>query len=83
MFVEAMYDHMKEHYIFSRAKNISTTGDAALVESIDVIVGQAGDLGEKRCRKRRPEWYSIALVQQRLTVLLLCHFLKGLQQGHD
>ena len=83
MFVENMYDHMKEHNLFSRAQHLTTGGTGKLAESIDVIVGQAGDLGEKRCRKRRPEWYSVELVQERLTVSLLQHFLKGLHHGQD
>jgi hypothetical protein len=83
IFVENMYDHMKEHNVFSRAQHLTTGGTRELAESIDSIVGQAGNLGEKRCRQRRPEWYSIELVQMRLTVSLLGHFLKGLQQRQD
>ena len=77
-----MYAHLKEHNAFRRADQL-TDNDSTfnLVESLDDIIGQASDLGEKRCRKRRPEWYSIQLVQLRLTVSYLRHYLNGLKCG--
>ena len=72
-----MHCHMLNHNIFSRSKLLENPSDltteelATLAESIDTIIGQAGNLGKRRSRRRRPEWYSITLVRQRLTVSYL------------
>ena len=82
-----MYSHLQQHNVFERSKRLEVEATTPLphitdlVEAIDSIIGQAGDLGEKRSRKRRPEWYSIALVRQRLTVSYLRHYVKGLSWG--
>jgi hypothetical protein len=83
-----MYNHMLQHNVFqcSRQLNDDDKGlchHSQLAELLDAIVGQASDLGEKRLRKRQPEWYSIELVQQRLTVSYLWHYVKGLKWGRN
>ena len=81
-YIDTMFAHLQEHNVFNRAaKLMEAESPSRLVESIDVIIGQAGDLGEKRCRRRRPEWYSIQLVKQRLTVSYLRHYVNGLKCG--
>ena len=74
---------MDEHNAFRRAAQLHHIDTPDLVESLDMIIGQAGDLGEKRCQKRLPEWCSLELVRQRLTVSYLGHYLKGLKCGRD
>jgi hypothetical protein len=88
-FVESMYSHLIQHNVFERAKQLLPTEpdlvshQVNLVEAIDSIIGQAGDLGERKCHRRRPEWYSIAIVRQRLTVSYLRHYLQGLRWGRN
>ena len=88
-FVETMYDHLSQHNAFQRSQQLKdvdsppTAHQTKLVESLDSIIGQAGDLGERRSRKRRPEWYSIDLVRQRLTVSYLRHYVNGLKWGRN
>jgi len=88
-FIEAMYDHLSQHQAFKRSQALDSEEDqptphqTTLVESLDSIIGQASDLGERRTRKRRPAWYSIELVQQRLTVSYLRHYVNGLRWGRN
>jgi hypothetical protein len=76
-FIETMYGHMLQHNVFQGSLELHDADtlllhhQTHLVELLDTIVGQASTLGKKRSRKRRPEWYSIELVQQRLTVSYL------------
>jgi hypothetical protein len=58
-YIDTMYAHMQQHNVFRRAAQLmEAESPTSIVESLDMIIGQAGDLGEKRCRRRRPEWYS-------------------------
>ena len=88
-FVETMYNHLSQHNAFRRGQQLDVIVSSPmihqikLVESLDSLIGQAGDLGERRSRKRRPEWYSIDLVQQRLTVSYLRHYVNGLKWGRN
>jgi len=83
-FIEAMHDHLVQHNVFQRSQQLHDADSnnlphqTKLVESLDSIIGQASDLGERRAKRRRPEWYSIELVQQRLTVSYLRHYVNGL-----
>ena len=88
-FINAMYSHLQQHNAFKRSQQLDTDDPSLfpklvdVAESIDTIIGQAGDLGEKRSRKRRPAWYSIELVRQRLTVSYLRHYVNGLAWGRN
>ena len=80
-FVEAMHSHLQENNVFNRARPLKEVNPESshelcqLANAIDDMIGQAGDLGERRAKKRRPEWYSIALVNQRLTVSYIRHYV--------
>jgi len=88
-FIEAMYNHLVQHNGFRRSQQLHDENTSLLqhqyklVESLDSLIGQASDLGERRSRKRRPEWYSIEIVQQRLTVSYLRHYVNGLRWGRN
>lgn len=58
-------------------------GGPALVESLDNILGQSGKIAETSCKNRRPQFYSRALVQQRLRVSVLRGHLQALRLGVD
>ena len=87
-FIEAMHRHLLQNHTFTLGTQL-LTGDPMdpaklkLVETIDTLIGQAGDHGEKKCKSRRKEWYSIPLVQQRLTVSYIKHYLNGLLNQKD
>jgi hypothetical protein len=72
-FIEAMHSHLLQNHVFKMRSQLSQgelTSDphSQLVETIDTLIGQAGDHGENKCSIRRKEWYSNPLVRQRLTV---------------
>ena len=54
-FIEAMHAHLKEHNVFNRSSMLmlSSTEDCELVEQLDTLIGEAGNLGEKRSTRRR------------------------------
>jgi exonuclease III len=54
-----------------------------IVEQVDNIIGRGGAQAEASCKRRRPEFYSRQLVQQRVRVSTLrCH-LRSLRLGVD
>ena len=87
-FIEAMHSHLLRNNAFNLGARLETSdpmdaSSSRLVETIDIIIGQAGDHGEKKCCPRRKEWYSVPLVRQRLTVSYLKHYLNGLLNQKD
>ena len=72
-YVEAMYDHLFANSSFKRSKELEMHNPEAnkLAENLDKLIGQASEHAEKQCSKRRPEWFSIKLTNQRLTVSYL------------
>jgi len=84
-YVETMYDHLIAHSTFTRAKALQDDipDDGILVEQIDQIIGQASDQAESKCQRRRPEWFSVPLTRQRLTVSYLKHLKRGYHQNID
>jgi len=78
-FIETMYAHLQANSAFRLARLLKTDIDdnGTLVENIDKLIGQAGDIAEKKCKRRRPEWFSIPLTQQRLTVSYLRYVHRG------
>jgi hypothetical protein len=88
-FIETMYSHLQQHNVFLRSQQLDEDDlrllnhQTQLVESLDSIIGQASALGKRRSLKQQPEWYSIDLVQQRLTVSYLRHYVQGLRWGRN
>lgn len=87
-FITTMHSHLDANNVFKRAKTL-TEGNAddesqiELVENLDRLIGEAGDRGDKSCRKRRPQWYSVSTVQQRLELSYLRHYRNGIKAGID
>lgn len=52
-----------------------------LVEHVDRIIGLSGQQAERACRRRRPEFYSQEIVQQRIRVSILRHHLNSMRMG--
>jgi hypothetical protein len=87
-FIATMHSHLAANNAFKRAMTLtdSTVGassQTALVENLDRLIGEAGDQGDRACRRRRPHWYSISIVQQRLELSYLRHYRNGLKVGID
>ena len=54
-----------------------------VAEMVDDIIGLSGDLAEQTCKRRRPEYYSQHLVQQRIKVSILRGHLNSLRMGKN
>jgi hypothetical protein len=61
----------------------SPPGEYDLVELLDKLIGEGGDLGEKKSKRRRTPWFSRPLVKARQTVSLLRHYVNGLKTNVD
>lgn len=84
-YVETMHSHLLANNAFERGHTLITSNgfDSELVENLDEIIGISGDMGDARCHRRRPQWYSISLVQDRLELSHLQHYLNGLKSRKD
>jgi hypothetical protein len=60
-YIEAAAAHGREHNLFQRLQELldSHTRDDALIENLDVTLGECCDLGERKCKKTRPEWWTL------------------------
>ena len=83
-FIHHTYDYIQQHHGFEmRAQLNNDTATPQLLELLDSMISQSEDLAEQRCRRRRPEYYSRTIVQQRLEVSMLKHHLNALQLGRN
>lgn len=83
-FVNAWFDLLTEHPILEIQQSLDTdAASPAMVERLDELIGQCGQQAERKCRRRRPEFYSRPIVQQRIKVSLLRGHLRALRAGKD
>ena len=84
-FVEVMHHHLLEQNAFARGKQLSPNDNRAaqLVEQLDALVGEAGNLAEQRCHRRRSHWFSSQLAATRQIVSLLRYYVNGLKANID
>jgi hypothetical protein len=71
-FVEHMYSELSQAGAFEFQERLG--GDAVSaeeVEQLDALIGTCGDTSEQACTKRRPEWYSQKIAQQRISISAL------------
>lgn len=80
-FVDNMYSHLLENNAFHRGKYLNTADrfEVPLAESLDKLTGEAGDIADAKCIRRRPTWFSIEVVQDRLELSHLRHYRNGLK----
>ena len=85
LFIEKMYQHLQEHNAFNRGQRLEQgrASDSSLAESLDRLIGEAGNIGEAKCGRRRKEWYSNELAKTRFTVSLLRYHVNGLKANID
>ena len=84
-FIETMHSHILANNGFFRGNSLRCGSDQAsqLAESLDNLIGEAGDIAEKRCTPRRQPWYSKKLIRLRYIVSLLRHYVNGLRVNID
>jgi hypothetical protein len=84
-FITTWYHEIARHNGFSLQSQLDNDCDESqhVVETLDEIIGTSGHHAEQACRKRRPEFYSQKLVQQRLRVSILRGHLHSMRLGVD
>lgn len=83
-FVERMHAHLLAQDAFRRGQNLhdrASIEDSTAVEALDQLIGEAGDIAEARCTKRRPTWFSLPLAKQRRELSYLKFYRNGLRKG--
>ena len=83
-FITKWYEEVSQRKGFSLWKKIDNdTATPEEVEMVDNIIGTSGDIAENSCKRRRPEFFSNQLVQQRMKVSILRGHLNSLKMGKD
>lgn len=84
-YIEVMYAHLLAQNAFERAKTLErpSLSDSNLVLSLDSLLGEAGDIGDKKCFRRRPQWFSVSIHKKRLELSYFRHYYNGLKCGLD
>ena len=83
-FVNRWYDEVLLRRGFTFLKQIDDdSATSNIVEMVDEIIGKSADIAENVCKRRRPEFYSDKLVQQRMKVSILRGHLNSLRLGRD
>ena len=83
-FVSQWYEEIYTRQGFSLKRSLDANeATPDVVEQVDEIIGISGQVAEKSCRRRRPEFYSQVLVQNRLQVSILRGHLQSLRLGVD
>jgi hypothetical protein len=74
-FIEETYDAIQRSHGFTYMTQLTNnTADSNIAELVDEIIGTSEEEAERKCRRRRPEFYSQKIVQQRIVVSMLrCH----------
>lgn len=83
-FIHHLYDHLQNKDVFklqSQLDDDSATPQTAA--NLDEVLGLCEDLAEKKCRARRPEYYSRTIVQQRFRISILKRHLSALRNDQD
>jgi hypothetical protein len=60
-YIQAAADYARQHNIFERLQNLMDNNerDDDLIEKFDQTIGECCDTGERKCRKTRPEWWTL------------------------
>ncbi|MFM8621857.1 MAG: hypothetical protein ACKOB3_00515, partial [Holophagaceae bacterium] len=87
-YIEETYDHMFFNNAFERMKSLETAEAITqehleTLEKLDDLMGEASQIGENRCPKRRSAWFSQKLVRTRLEISYLKYLRNGALCGLD
>ena len=84
IFIETMHNELQQHGAFAQQQNLdNNTANPSTVETLDTIIGTVGDYAEKKCKRRRPEFYSRKIVQLRMKASILRGHLASLRTGQN
>jgi hypothetical protein len=67
-YIQAASDHGHEHNLFKRLQDVldNNTRDDALIERLDATLTECCELGERKCKKTRPEWWTFEINKLRI-----------------
>lgn len=83
-FITTMYEEISSRQGFLLQREVDEDqASPTVVEQLDEIIGKSGAIAEQKCKRRRPEFYSMKLVQQRIQVSILRAHLHSLKLGRD
>ena len=83
-FIETWYNEIQAQHGFSYVASINNDKvQPPTIEMLDDLIGKGSATAEQLCKRRRPEFYSQQIVQQRNRVSMLRSHLNGLRQGVD
>jgi hypothetical protein len=83
-FISKWYEEVDKRQGFSFQTQLDDdSAPPNIVEIVDEILGISGDIAEQSCQRRRPEFFSNQIVQQRLRVSILRGHLNALRLGKD
>lgn len=83
-YVSHLYESLCNHQAFSIQEKLdNNTALPSEAEDLDALIGTLEEAAEQKCKRRRPEYFSHALVQQRFKVSILRRHLLALQKDQD
>jgi hypothetical protein len=83
-FITQWYESVHNQQGFSFQEQLDNNSCSPnVVEMVDSILGTCGAKAEESCHRRRPEYFSQQIVQQRIRVSILRGHLKSLRQGKN
>jgi hypothetical protein len=67
-YIQAAADHARQHNLFERLQTLVDTNkrNDALIEKLDQTNGECCDNGKKKCRRTRPEWWTLKVNRLRI-----------------
>ena len=71
-FVEITYQQLQRSQVFAYQSALDDdSATPEIAELVDSLLGRCEDAAEQKCQRRRPEFYSRTIVQQRIEVAIL------------
>jgi chorismate mutase len=67
-YIQAASNHAREQNLFARLKTLldSNERDDALLERLDQTMTECCAIGERKCKKTRPEWWTFKVNRLRI-----------------
>jgi hypothetical protein len=88
-YIEVAFNHGREQNLFQRLQDLldSNIRDDALIEQLDTTLSECCVLGERKCKKTRPEWWTLEVnrlrIWHRTLQKLKSSFQKNSTSKHD
>jgi hypothetical protein len=67
-YIQAAAGHARQHNVFKRLQTLidNNKKDGNLIEKLDQTIGEYCDNGKRKCRKTRPEWWTLKVNRLRI-----------------